>query len=184
MIEIPRFRAAGALALAILMAFGLILALARPARSYDVAGYGTYAVYADLVLALGALGSTGDTDPDSGPADTAATPEAGETLAVERRDFGSDIQEMNIQKRLNMSNAPGGTGLGNWTLVIDIGGGTFSGMRLYTRHFCLQSVLLSQASAETSNVTADSITMTPLDIRFRQGGYFAPMTSNDNPCRP
>ncbi len=184
MIEPSRLRAAGSLGLAFLAAFGLVLALVRPARSYDVAGYGTYAVYADLVLALGALGSTGDTDPDSGPSDTAASPEAGETLAVSRRDFGSTIQEMNIQKRLDMSNAPGGTGLGNWTLVIDAGGGDFSGMRLYTSHFCLQSLLFSQASAEASNVTADSMTLTPLDIRFRQGGYFAPITSNDAPCRP
>lgn len=186
MIDRSRLGVAGVAGGVLMTLLMLVFMLTPRAHSYDVAGLGTYAVYADISLDLGALSSPADTDPNSGTADTAASPEPGETLAVERRQIDADIEQLDIQKRLNMSNAPGGAGLGFWTLDITVGnGGTTTNMLLYTQHFCstLLDLLAGRVGAQVSNVTADTIILIPLDIRFRQGGYTAPVTNPPGtPC--
>ena len=191
MIDRSRLGVAGVAGAALMTLLTLVFLLTPRAHSFNVAGLGTYAVNADAGgLPIAILGGTSVTDPNSGPADTAATPEAGETLGVDRHSKGGGLtmQDLSIQKRFNMTNAPGGAGLGNWTLTIrsnnSISSGNIEDINLYAYHWCLESLFGAAVSAETSNITATSLTLYSVDIRMRQGGYFAPVTSPsiDPPC--
>ncbi len=186
MIDRSRLGVAGVTGGVLMTLLTLVFLLTPRAHSWNVAPLGTYGLYADTVLDLAALGDlspTTVTDPNSGALDTAATPEAGETLSVERRIFNSDPvinasgNGLSIQKRFNMSNAPGGAGLGNWTLVIGADTGSIPNLVLYNTpsHFCL-ALLAAIIGAEATNMTANTATLGTVDIRMRQGGYFAPVT--------
>lgn len=199
MIDRSRLGVAGVAGAALMTLLTLVFLLTPRAHSFNIAGIGTYAVYADLdggplgLLATPLLGGTNVTDPNSGTADTAASPEPGETLPAERHSHnGLPIEVLNVQKRFNMSNAPGGAGLGNWTLIIRAGSpdGAFTNIQLDVAgqgggaHLCIINLFNVVAGAEATNTLMATVTLNTVDIRMRQGGYFAPVIDppNDPQC--
>lgn len=201
MIDRSRLGVAGVAGGVLMTLLTLVFLLTPRAHSFNIAGVGTYAVYADLdggflgIAALPILDSTDVTDPNSGTADTAASPEPGETQPAERHSHnGLPIEVLNVQKRFNMSNAPGGAGLGNWTLVIRAGSpdGAFTNIQIDVvdnaarsdPHFCVIDLFNVVAGLEPTNILMATVTLNAVDIRMRQGGYFAPVTAptNDPPC--